>query len=355
MPEANLPVRKHHHHQHRYHPLEEVISSPNGTVYTVFDYNATDLNETIEANGEACNRFHKNGNITWINIDGLRQEEVQRLCKHYDVHELVVEDIMSRNERPKMDEIENVIFCVLPMMYFNQSTGDVEMEQVSLVLGNDFVLSFQEEAERDVLDTVRRHLRVENSKIRQRKSDYLLYSILDVIVDSYFGVLEQIGDRLDTLEDTLLRRQNASLLNRISGLRRDVALLRRAILPVRELVAHFVRSDSKLLEERNEKYFRDVLDHTIQATDFMENHREMVMNLQDLYMNQINLKMNEVMKVFTMVATLLAPATVIGGIFGMNFDVIPMRHQGAGFWLAVGAMLIIPMLMLVWFKRRGWF
>jgi magnesium transporter len=124
---------------------------------------------------------------------------------------------------------------------------------------------------------------------------------------------------------------------------------------VRELVAHFVRSDSELLDDKNEKYFRDVLDHTIQASDFMENHRDMLMNLQDLYMNQINLRMNEVMKVFTMVATLLAPATVIGGIFGMNFDVIPLAHQGMGFWFAVGAMLIIPVIMLVWFKRRGWF
>jgi magnesium transporter len=352
MPEANLPARR---HQHRYRPLDEVVSSPNPPVYTVFDYNATELLEKLEANEDACRQYHKNGNITWINVDGLRLEEVQRLCQHYGVHELVVEDIMSRNERPKMEEIENVIFCVLPMMYFNQGTGDVELEQVSLVLGSDFVLSFQEEAERDVLDPIRKHLRVENSKIRQRKSDYLLYSILDVIVDSYFGVLEQIGDRLEALEDTLLRKQNSSLLNRISGLRRDVAIIRRALLPVRELVSHFVRSDSKLLEERNEKYFRDVLDHTIQGADFLENHREMVMNLQDLYMNQINLKMNEVMKVFTMVATLLAPATVIGGIFGMNFDVIPLQHQGIGFWLAVGVMLIIPVLMLIWFKRRGWF
>lgn len=353
MPEANLPARRHHHH--RYKPVDALIDAPHAPVYTVFDYNATELTEKTEVDAQACRHYHKNGNITWINVDGLRLAEVKSICLAYGVHELVVEDIMSRNERPKMEEIENVIFCVLPMVYFNSTTGDVELEQVSIVLGTDFVLSFQEEAERDVLDRVRRHLRVTNSKLRQRKSDYLTYSILDVIVDSYFEVLEQIGNRLEILEETLLRKQNTAILNRISGLRRDVASIRRALLPVRELMAHFVRSDSPLLEERNSKYFRDVLDHTIQASDFMESHRDMLMNLQDLYMNQINLKMNEVMKVFTMVATLLAPATVIGGIFGMNFDVIPLQHQGMGFWIAVGGMLLIPVLMLIWFKRRGWF
>lgn len=344
-----------HRHAQRYRPLGAIPSSVHEPVYTVFDYNSKELHERVGINANDCRQYRKNGNISWINVDGLRLEDVQRLCAHYGVHELVVDDIISRNERPKMEEIENVIFCVLPMMYLNHSTGEVELEQVSLVLGSDFVLSFQEEAERDVLDPVRRHLRVEGSKIRQRRSDYLAYSILDVIVDSYFGVLEQIGDRLEALEETLLHRQKTQQLNRISNLRRDVATIRRSLLPVRELVAHFVRSDNDLLDERNEKYFRDVLDHTIQANDFLESHRDMLMNLQDLYMTQINLRMNEVMKVFTMVATLLAPATVIGGIFGMNFDVIPLQHQSIGFWIAVGVMFIIPLLMLIWFKRRGWF
>lgn len=337
------------------HRQSSAVLAEETPVYTIFDYNADSLDERQVPDQANCKAFSNNGRITWINVDGLVSADVARLCAHFGVHDLVVEDITGHNERPKMEEIEHVIFCVLPMMFFNQATGEVELEQVSMVLGKDFVLSFQEEASRDVFDPVRKHLRAEGSKIRQRRPDYLLYSLLDVIVDSYFEVLEQIADRLEALEDTLLRKQNKILLNRISGLRRDVAVIRRALLPVRELAAHFVRSDSELLDERNEKYYRDILDHTIQANDFMENHRDMLMNLQDLYMNQINLRMNEVMKVFTMVATLLAPATVIGGIFGMNFDVIPLTHQAVGFWVAVGAMLLIPILMLIWFKRRGWF
>ena len=223
------------------------------------------------------------------------------------------------------------------------------------MLGKDFVLSFQEEASRDVFDPIRRHLRDGSSKLRQRSPDYLMYSLLDTIVDSYFDVLEQLTERLETLEDTLIRIQTNKQLARISALRRDVATLRRAVLPVRELVAHFVRSDSELLDERNEKYYRDVLDHTIQANDFMENHRDMLMNLQDLYMNQINLRMNEVMKTFTLLATLMAPATVIGGIFGMNFEHMPLLKARYGFDIAVMIMLVVPVVMIIWFKRRGWF
>jgi magnesium transporter len=217
------------------------------------------------------------------------------------------------------------------------------------------VLSFQEEPERDVFEPIRARLRDAESKIRRRKPDYLVYNLLDVIVDSYFDVLEKLAERLETLEDELIRTQTNQQLARISLLRRDVATVRRAVLPVRELVAHFVRSDSELLDERNEKYFRDVLDHSIQANDFIDSHRDTLMNLQDLYMNQINLRMNEVMKTFTLLATLMAPATVIGGIFGMNFEHMPLLKVRYGFDIAVIAMIFFPVLMIIWFRRRGWF
>lgn len=324
-------------------------------VYTVFDYSADHLEEREVPDEAACAVYNHNNNITWINVDGLNARDVTRLCEHYEVHPLVVDDILSLNERAKMEETGNVIHCILPMMFFNNHRGEVELEQVTIVLGKNFVLSFQEEATRDVFDPIRRHLRDKSSKIRGRSADYLCYSLLDLIVDSYFDVLEKLAEKLELLEDELLLKQTKRQLARISSLRSDVTVVRRAVLPVRELVAHFVRSDNALLEERHEKYFRDVLDHTIQANDLIDNHRDMLMNLQDLYMNQINLRMNEVMKIFTMVATLLAPATVIGGIFGMNFEVIPLTHQAAGFWVAVAIMLIIPVFMLVYFKRKGWF
>jgi magnesium transporter len=331
---------------------EQTVEMP---VYSAFHYNNSTVEELKLPDEVACRRLPEEGKTVWINVDGLVPIEVEKLSTHFGVHSLTIEDILSRNERPKMEESEDVIFCVLPMMFINELSGSVELEQVSLVLGKNFVLSFQEEATRDVFDPIRKQLRDSNSKIRNRSPDYLMYSLLDVIVDSYFDVLEQLADRIENLEAKLIRKQTSRELRRISSIRHDVSVLRRALFPVRELVARFVRSDSNLLDERNEKYYRDVLDHTIQANDFLENHRDMLMNLQDLYMNQINLRMNEVMKVFTLLATLMAPATVIGGVFGMNFDVIPMSHQQTGFWIAVGAMVVIPLVMLVWFHRKGWF
>jgi magnesium transporter len=192
-------------------------------------------------------------------------------------------------------------------------------------------------------------------KLRQSPADYLCYSLIDVIVDSYFGIIERINERIERLEDSLLLQKEKAALGKISILRREVMVLRRSISPVRDLVSGFVRSESDLLEERHEKYYKDVLDHITQANEYVENHRDMLMNLQDLSMSQINTRMNEVMKVFTLLATLMAPATVIGGIFGMNFDVIPLAHHQRGFYITVAVMLAIPMVMVIWFRRKGWF
>lgn len=323
--------------------------------YTIFSYNATSVREGKLTEDQACKSQLEEDHIIWINIDGIRKEDVEKICACYDIHNLVVEDILSLGQRAKMDEIEDLMFCLLPMLYYNEGTGQVETEQVSIVLGDGFVLSFQEDPVRDVFNPVRERLRATGSKLRQRSADYLCYSLIDIIVDSYFGIIEKMNERVERLEDSLLLQKENAALAKISILRREIMLLRRSILPVRDLVSGFLRSENDLLEERHEKYYKDVLDHIIQANEFVDNQRDMLMNLQDLSMSQINLKMNEVMKLFTMVATLLAPATVIGGIFGMNFDVIPLTHQKDGFYISVAIMLIIPVLMMIWFKRRGWF
>jgi len=324
-------------------------------IYTVFDYNGTYLDERKLKNESECKPYRENGRVTWINIDGLKRSEVEKLCAHYDVHPLIVDDILSVGQRPKMDEIGEIIYCLLPMIYFNEKTAAVEAEQVSIVLGRDFVLSFQEDITRDVFGPIRDRLRTHNPRLREGGSDYLCYSLIDVIVDSYFGVIDKINERIERLEDTILLNKNKDSFASISILRREVMQMRRLIGPVRELVNGFLRSDNKLLDDKHDKYYKDVYDHIMQANDYAEAHRETLMNLQDMYMNQVNLRMNEVMKIFTMVAVLLAPATVIGGIFGMNFEVIPFQHQSLGFYGSVAAMLIIPLIMLVYFKRKGWF
>ncbi|MBL7682993.1 MAG: magnesium/cobalt transporter CorA [Flavipsychrobacter sp.] len=323
--------------------------------YTVFDYDAAGYEEKKLPDQQSCHPYLDSGKITWINVDGLNKKEIEKLCNHYGIHPLVLEDILSIGQRAKMDEIDNVIFCLLPMLYYNNDTGEVETEQVSVVLGKNFVISFQEDPERDVFNPLREKIRTANSKLRHRQADYLCYSLIDTIVDSYFHIIDKINERIEKLEDTLLLQKERAALEKISILRREIILIRRSINPVRDLVTGFLFSENPLLDERHDKYYKDVLDHITQANEYVENHREMVMNLQDLSMSQINLRMNEVMKVFTLLATLMAPATVIGGIFGMNFDVIPLAHQQQGFYVTVAIMLIVPLVMLIWFKRKGWF
>lgn len=321
----------------------------------VYDYDEADLKEFRSTNVDECLHFKTSNRLSWINIDGLRKAEVEKVCEHYGVHYLLIEDILSINQRPKMDEVEGVMFCLLNMLYFNESKKTVETEQISIVLGKEFVLSFQEDASRDVFDPLRNKLKMAKSQIRQRSADYLLYAMLDLIVDNYFLVMEKLGEQIEFLEEDVVRRSNTRTLARINQLRKEQIILKRNISPVRDLISSIIRSESDLLEDSTTKYFKDVYDHIVQAYDLSENYRDIMMSMQDLYISNVNLKMNEVMKVMAIVTSVLAPATVIGGIFGMNFDVIPYSHHQWGFYFAVGVMLIIPMWMLWAFKKRGWF
>ncbi|RFM30649.1 magnesium and cobalt transport protein CorA [Deminuibacter soli] len=325
------------------------------TVISIFDYNGTELKEFAVQHIVDCFECKDNNHITWINIEGLRKQDVESIGQHFGIHYLLVEDILSIGQRPKVDEIDGILFCLLNMLYFNEETSSVETEQISIALGKGFLISFQEDADRDVFDTLRARLRVANTKLRQSGADYLCYSLLDMIVDHYYLVLEKLGERIELLEEDIARFNDSRSLARINNMRKEMIVLKRNVAPVRDMVSNIIRSESELLQESTTKYFKDVYDHIMQANELVESYRDMMTSLQDLYLNKVNLKMNEVMKVLAIVTCLLAPATVIGGIFGMNFDIIPLTHQRKGFYIAVILMIIIPIGMLVMFKKRGWF
>ena len=321
----------------------------------VYDYDAAGI-EVKEVNSiTECLQYADSPKITWVNVDGIRKTDVEMICNHYGIHNLIVEDILSLGQRPKMDEINDLVFCLLNMLYFNEKDSAVETEQISIILGKNFVVSFQEDASRDVFDPLREKLKFSNTKVRQQGADFLFYSLIDMIVDNYFVVMEKLGERIESLEEDIVRSPNTRSLAKINMLRKEMIVLKRSVAPVRDLVNGILRSDSDLIEERTEKYFKDVYDHIIQANDLAENYRDMMMNLHDLYLNNVNLKMNEVMKVMAVVTCLLAPATVIGGIFGMNFEAIPLLHNKWGFLISVCLMLFIPLVMIRIFKKRGWF
>src|SRR5678815_1443923 len=322
---------------------------------TIYDYNA----ETIEVHEatdiKECFQFLSRQTITWINIDGIRKADVETLSNYFGVHALIQEDIMSINQRPKMDEIDNILFCLLNMLYYNSQKNTVEQEQISIVVGKNFVISFQEDPSRDVFNSLREKLKLTSSRIRQTGADYLCYTMLDLIVDHYFIVMENLGDQIEELEEEVVRSSTQRSLAKINQLRKELIVLKRNMAPVRVLINGCIRSDSDLLDDRSTRYFKDVYDHIVQANDLSETYRDMMINMHDLYLNNVNLKMNEVMKVMAIVTCLMAPATVIGGIFGMNFETIPWLHKPYGFFAAVALMLFVPIWMLVMFRRRGWF
>ncbi|MBU3714588.1 MAG: magnesium/cobalt transporter CorA [Ferruginibacter sp.] len=293
--------------------------------------------------------------VSWINVDGILKDPVEKICNHFGIHPLIIEDILSMGQRPKMEEINGIVFCVMNMLYFNESESSVESEQISIILGKNFVISFQEDASRDVFDGLRDKIKISGSKVRLNGADFLFYTLIDSIVDHYYLVMEKLGDRIEELEEDVIRQANKRTLAKINILRKEMIVLKRSIGPVRDLVNGILRSESELIEEKTEKYFKDVYDHIVQANDLAENYRDMMLNLQDLYMSNVNLKLNEVMKVMAIVTCLLAPATVIGGIFGMNFDRIPLIHNHWGFFICVGLMVIFPLWMVYYFKRKGWF
>ena len=323
---------------------------------TVYDYDEQSLNECTLTNVEDSFTYRENKHVSWINIDGLRRHEVDLLSEKFGIHPLIAEDILSLGQRPKMDEVDSILYCLLNMLYYNETTQTVEQEQVSIVLGDEFVITFQEDPHRDVFNPIREKLKIPNSKLRLRGADYLCYSMLDLIVDNYFFVMEKLGDRIEQVEEEVIRNSNTRSLARINQLRKEMIVLKRNIAPVRDLIGSIIRSESDLLEDSTTKYFKDVQDHITQAHDLSENYRDIMINMQDLYINNVNLKMNEVMKVMAIVTCLLAPATVIGGIFGMNFDQnVSFFHKPWGFYTAIAMMLLVPIWMLYAFRKRGWF
>lgn len=336
-------------------PVIAERKEPEETSIFVFDYDAANITSKQMNHVPDCFPYSESPTVSWINVDGLRKNDVETICNHYGIHYLILEDILSLGQRAKMDEINGLLFCLMNMLYFNEKDSAVEHEQISIVLGKNFVISFQEDADRDVFNPLRERLKINNTKLRQNGADFLFYSLIDMIVDNYFVVMEKLGEKIEELEEDIVKRPDTRSLAKINLLRKEMIVLKRSVSPVRELVNGILRNDSELIQERTGKYFKDVYDHILQANDLVENYRDMMMNLHDLYLSNVNLKMNEVMKVMAVVTCLLAPATVIGGIFGMNFEAIPLLHNKWGFFISVGLMLFIPIVMIRLFKRRGWF
>jgi magnesium transporter len=322
---------------------------------TVLDYDEQNFQEKQVSNIEDCFEFKTKPTVTWINIDGLHDVGIiGKIGSHYEIHPLVLEDILHTGQRPKFDDTEKYIFVVLMMLRFDEENQVILSEQVSIVLGTNFVISFQESIG-DVFDQVRDRIRNCKGKVRKLGPDYLMYSLLDAIVDEYFVILEKLGEKIEFLEDELVNNPANSTLKAIHHLKREMIFLRKSVWPLRELISSLRRSESNLIQESTEAYLRDVYDHTIQVIDTVESFRDMVAGMLDLYLSSLSNRMNEVMKVLTIIATIFIPLTFVAGVYGMNFHNMPELNWKYGYLLALLIMLIIGSGMLYYFKRKKWF
>jgi magnesium transporter len=291
--------------------------------------------------------------VTWLNIDGLDAELIEQIGKRFELHPLLLEDILNTSQRPKCDDYGDQLFLVVKMPKFNPETVKVRFEQVSLVLGGNYLLSFQEDVG-DVFDPVRERLRSGKGKLRKLGPDYLAYALIDAIVDNYFLIVETWDDRIERLEEELMFNPDQSTLREIHKLKRELLLVRRAIWPLREAIGMLERNESELLKETTAIFIRDLYDHTIRIVETVETFQEMLSGMLDIYLSNVSNRMNEVMKMLTVISTLFIPLTFIVGVYGMNFKYFPEIHWRYGYFLIWALMIGIALGMIRYFKRKKW-
>ena len=319
-----------------------------------FNYSGEIFEEKELLTPEDTFPFRDDALKSWINVNGVHNVGViESICKHYGIHALTIEDIVSTDQRPKIEEHDKYLYVVLKMMDYDIEKESIHMEQVSLLLGKDFVISFQEK-EGDTFNPVRDRLRSGKGRIRNSGVDYLLYALIDTVVDNYYIIMEKVGDSMAAIEEKLLFNASKEGFEAVYGLKREMLAMRRSTWPLRELVYKLEREDFALISGDTKVFLRDVYDHTIQVIDTVETYRDLLSGMVDLYHSTISTRTNDVMKVLTIISTIFIPLTFIVGVYGMNFEVMPELTWKYGY-LAVWVLMLTTGAFMVWFfRKKSW-
>ena len=321
---------------------------------TLFDYDANRFQEKQLVNVEECFPFKESETVTWINIDGLHNVElIERLDAHFGLHPLVLEDILNTDQRPKMEDYGDYIFVTLKMFNVDHETKDIKPEQISLVLGSNYVITFQE-TPGDCFDPIRDRIRNYKGRVRKMGADYLAYCLIDSVVDDYFVILENIGTKIEEFEEQLSAEMTKDFPQRINRLKRNMIMLRKFIWPMREVIGGLQRIESKLIKKTTGIFVRDVYDHTIQVMDTIESYRDMVSGMHDVYLSSLSIRLNEIMKFLTIFTAIFSPINFLAGVYGMNFHHMPGLEWEWGYPLILVVMGILVSLLIIYFKRRKW-
>jgi magnesium transporter len=321
---------------------------------TLIVYDDVLFQETALNKIEQCSPFKNKSSVSWINIDGLNQTDlIQKVGEFYNLHSLVIEDVLNTDQRPKIEDYKEYLYIVLKMLN-NSSNNTFTVEQVSLVVGKNFVITFQEGLEGDVFNPIRERLRSGKGRIRSESADFLAYSIIDAIVDNYFTIVEKLGEKIEDLEGELITLPTQDTLRKIHELKRETIFLRKAVWPLREVISFLKMEVSPLIKDTTKPFLQDVNDHTIQVMDIVEISREMLSGMLDVYLSGISNKMNEIMKFLTIIGTIFMPLTFIAGIYGMNFEFMPEVKWKSGYFIVLFLMLSLGISMIFYFKKKKW-
>jgi len=321
---------------------------------TVMDYDDGTFQEKEVAAVEECYEFKETSTVTWINVDGLHDVGIiEKLGNRFGLHPLIQEDILNTAERPKMEDYGEYIFLLLKVFVPSIKNHDEKIQQVSLVLGSNFVISFQEK-DSGVFEPVRDRIRKAKGRLRKLGPDYLAYALIDGIVDGYFGFLEKLSEEIEFLEDELVTDPKREILQKIHSLKREMIYIRKSVWPLREVVNGLERLETPLIKETTDVFLRDVYDHTIQVIDSVETLRDVLSGMLETYLSSVSNRMNEVMKVLTIIATIFIPLTFIAGVYGMNFKFMPELEWRGGYFLIVGVMVAVVFVMLIFFRKKKW-
>jgi magnesium transporter len=321
---------------------------------TIVNYSETKFQEKEAKSLGECFPHKDNSTITWINIDGVHEIKViEEIGKHFNLHPLILEDIVDTDQRPKIKDFGDYIFIILKMLYCDKKSNTIRVEQVSLILGKNYIISFQER-EGDVFSFIRERIRNNIGRIRKLGADYLAYSLMDAIVDNYFTIIERLDEEIENLEDKVMIQPNPSNVQAIHKLKRDLIFLRKSVWPLREVISFLEKGESPLVLKSTNIYLRDVYGHTIQVMDTVETLRDIISGILEIYLSSINTKMNEIMKMLTIIATIFIPLTFITGIYGMNFQYMPEIKWYWGYPVVLSIMVAIGIGMLIYFKRKKW-
>jgi magnesium transporter len=322
---------------------------------TVIDYTPGEYTEKPRATIEDCFAFRDKPSITWINVDGLHDTSViEKLGNCFGLHPLIQEDILNTEQRPKTEDYGSYIYIVLRMLTYDEKEKDIESEQVSLVLGKDFVLSFQEDIG-DVWDPVRERVKNNKGRIRKEGADYLAYTLMDAIVDNYFSIMEKLGEEIEDIEEVLITAPSKETLQAVHSLKREMIALRKSVWPLRDVIHYMQDTENPIISATTKIYLRDIYDHTIQVIDNIESARDIVSGMLDIYLTSVSNRLNEIVKVLTILSAIFIPLTFIAGIYGMNFDSMPELRQPWGYPAALLLMAVVALGMIIYFKLKKWF